>query len=155
MKALILIAIVFSTVAGGCRGCEPAAERPPAVPPAPEAAQPPANPPAEQPQAQQPAPAERQAPPGTEQEEDDCFAILDANPDYGAAPLKVQFSADVECTSGDPKYTWDFGDGSPTSNEPNPEHTYTKPGEYPASVVVVGPGGGTDSDDLDILVEEP
>lgn len=149
MKPLILIAIALATLAGGCGGCEPAKEAPPAAQSAPQAAPTAANAPAEQ------APAAQQQPPAAEEEDDDCFAILDASPDYGPAPLKVQFSADVECTSGDPKYEWDFGDGSPKSNEAKPEHTYAKPGEFSASVVVTGPRGGTDSDELDILVEEP
>jgi hypothetical protein len=35
----------------------------------------------------------------------------------------------------------------------SPEHTYAKAGEFSASVVVTGPGGGTTPDELDILVE--
>jgi hypothetical protein len=155
MKALSLIAIALLAVASGCGGCEPSKEAPPASQPASQEAQPPvAEPPMQPPAAEQPPPAAPEAP-AAEEEDDDCFVILDANPDYGPAPLKVQFSADVECTSGDPKFQWDFGDGSPKSNEEKPLHTYTKPGEFPASVVVTGPKGGTDSDELDILVEEP
>jgi hypothetical protein len=144
MKALVPIAIALVALVAGCRGCEPAAEAPQPAP-APEAAAPPAE---------QAPPAAQQAPAAEEQEED-CFVILDASPDYGPVPLQVEFTADVECTAGEPKFTWEFGDGSPKSNEPSPKHTYTKPGEYPASVVVTGPRGGTDSDELDILVEEP
>lgn len=150
MKQLILIAVALATLAGGCSSCQQPEEAPSAPAPAaaPDAAA--------QPQAAEPAPAEQapaaQVPPvGVDA---DCFVILDANPDYGAAPLKVEFSADVDCTSGEPTYAWDFGDGSPVSTEANPVHTYTKPGDYPASVTVTGSGGGTDSDELDILVEE-
>jgi nucleoid-associated protein YgaU len=145
MKHLILIAVAIATLAGGCSSCQQPEEAPPA---APEAAGQPA---AEAPPAAPEAPA-AQAPAG--EEEAECFVILDANPDYGAAPLKVEFTADVDCTSGEPTYAWDFGDGSPISTEANPVHTYTKPGDFPATVTVTGTGGGTDSDELDILVEE-
>lgn len=92
--------------------------------------------------------------PVADAEDDDCFVLLDASPDYGPAPLEVQFTAEVDCTSGDPAYAWNFGDGSPVSTEPSPKHIYQKAGEYPASVGITGPGGGTDTDELDILVEE-
>lgn len=42
-------------------------------------------------------------------------------------------------------YTWDFGDGSDVSNDPNPTHTYTEPGEYMVSLTAVNTGGCTDS----------
>lgn len=148
MKKLILTAAALSILAAGCNGCQPE-DAPPAAPPPPAAEQAPAEAPPPQPPAAE-APA-AQAPAA---EEADCFVILDAVPDYGPAPLKVEFSADVDCTSGEPKYTWDFGDGSPVSNEEKPVHTYTKIGEYTASVTVTGSIGGTDSDELDILVEE-
>ena len=144
MKAFAIAIAVFATISG-CGSCQPPdeerSEAPAnAAPPAP-AAQAPVTPPSEQ-----AAPAEA--------EEDDCFVVLDAVPDYGPAPLEVHFTAEVDCTSGDPTYVWNFGDGSPTSSEPSPKHTYQKPGEFPASVVITGPGGGTDNDELDILVEE-
>lgn len=152
MKTLILIAVAGLTLAG-CNSCQQPEESPPAAAPAPEAQAPPAE---AAPQAAPQAPAEQ--PPAAQapaaEEEADCFVILDAVPDYGPAPLKVEFSADVDCTSGEVKYTWDFGDGSPISNEEKPVHTYTKIGEYTASVVVNGSLGGTDTDELDILVEE-
>ncbi len=36
---------------------------------------------------------------------------------------------------------WDFGDGSPPSNESNPIHTYSMPGTYPVSLTAIGPVG--------------
>jgi hypothetical protein len=145
MKKLILIAAALLTL-DGCSSCQPEEAPPPAAPP------PQAAPQAEAPPAAAPQAPAAQAPPAAE--EADCFVILDAVPDYGPAPLKVEFSADVDCTAGEVKYTWDFGDGSPISNEEKPVHTYTKTGEYTASVVVNGSIGGTDTDELDILVEE-
>ena len=34
------------------------------------------------------------------------------------------------------QYSWDFGDGSPISNEPFPWHSYDRPGEYSVSLTV-------------------
>jgi hypothetical protein len=148
MKQLVPIAVAILLFIGGCQSCEQPEPAPTAAPPAPEAQAPAAE--APPPAAQAPADPAAQPP----AEEADCFVILDAVPDYGPAPLKVEFSADVDCTSGDPKYAWDFGDGSPISNEEKPVHTYAKVGEFTASVVVTGSAGGTDTDELDILVEE-
>jgi PKD repeat protein len=37
-------------------------------------------------------------------------------------------------------YSWDFGDGS-SSSEASPSHTYTSPGRYPVKLIVSGPCG--------------
>lgn len=55
-----------------------------------------------------------------------------ATPNSGPAPLLVKF----KITDDGPDacgYTWEFGDGS-TSTDKNPEHTFTKPGEYLVTV---------------------
>jgi Glucose/sorbosone dehydrogenases len=54
-------------------------------------------------------------------------ALASAKPTFGASPLNVQFSS---AGSNDPDggpvtFTWDFGDGSPTSTAVNPSHTYS------------------------------
>ncbi|MEL6653898.1 MAG: PKD domain-containing protein, partial [Bacteroidota bacterium] len=60
--------------------------------------------------------------------------------DEGCAPLTVSFLQ----TSGDGiNYIWDFGDGSPISNEANPEYTFMEPGSYPINFTVIGAGGCT------------
>ena len=57
-----------------------------------------------------------------------------ADPRQGTAPLLVKFTS--QATLGpDAAYAWDFGDGG-TSNQMNPSHTYTAPGNYVARVVV-------------------
>jgi gliding motility-associated-like protein len=38
-------------------------------------------------------------------------------------------------------YVWDFGDGSPISNEANPEHLYENPGSYLVRFTATGAGG--------------
>lgn len=42
---------------------------------------------------------------------------------------------------------WDFGDGLPPLNgpNPNPSHPYTTPGTYNVTLIVTGPGGCTDT----------
>jgi len=87
-------------------------------------------------------------------EEGDCIVVADANPDYGPPPLSVTFSAEAECSGGQPTYKWDFGDNTPPSTETAPSHTYGKPGDYVASVTITAPDGATSSDEVDITVEE-
>jgi hypothetical protein len=84
---------------------------------------------------------------------DDCVVVADVNPDFGPPPLSVAFTAEAECGQG-ATYKWDFGDSSPPSAEPNPAHTYTKDGDYTATVTVTASNGSTASDDIDIFVEQ-
>ena len=62
-------------------------------------------------------------------------AVLSADKTNGAMPLTVNFSS-AGSLDEDPgesiRYEWDFGDGSPISEEANPTHTYTKPGRFTA-----------------------
>jgi glucose/arabinose dehydrogenase len=74
-------------------------------------------------------------------------AVAGANPTSGPAPLDVQFDGD---DSSDPDgdtltYDWDFGDGT-TSSQPNPQHTYSNPGSYTATLTVNDGRGGSDTD---------
>jgi len=87
-------------------------------------------------------------------EDDDCVVVADVNPDFGPPPLTVTFTAEAECRSGTPSYKWTFGDDSPPSTEPNPSHTYTKEGDFTATVTVTVPNGATSTDEVDIFVEE-
>ncbi|WP_049567177.1 ThuA domain-containing protein [Streptomyces sp. SBT349] len=71
--------------------------------------------------------------------------------DSGPAPLEVAFSSEG---SHDPDgdeltYAWDLGDGT-TSDEPDPTHTYTEPGEYSARLTVTDPSGRSSSSHLAI-----
>ncbi len=136
MKALLIGSLALTVIAWGCtKGCEKKPEGATAPVLAPE--------------------AEQKAPAGPEQattEEEDCVVLIDADPDFGAPPLSVSFTSEVECTGGEPQYKWDFGDGN-TSTEPNPVHTYTKVGEYTATLTVTA-GKVSASDEIDITVEE-
>lgn len=144
-RALFLTAL--ATAFTGCGGCNenktPTAPAPPAAtaaPAAPAPAQPAAAPTAEEPVA------------GSDSEVD-CFVIVDAEPDFGAPPLAVNFITEIDCTGQPVTYSWDFGDGSKGGNDPRPSHTYDKPGDYVATVTVTAPDGGSGSDEIDITVD--
>jgi PKD repeat protein len=88
-----------------------------------------------------------------EEEEYELDVIAEADPDEGAPPLKVQFTASVEEEEGGPfKFDWDFGDGN-KSAEQNPIHTYEKVGEYTATLSVTDQKGNKGTDEIDIFVE--
>jgi hypothetical protein len=89
--------------------------------------------------------------------EDSLVLLAEGEPDSGAAPLVVQFQVEslVVDEISAARYTWDFGDGSPKSNEASPTHTYEKPGDYTATVGVVDASGEQGWDEVDVFVEEP
>jgi PKD repeat protein len=79
--------------------------------------------------------------------------IAEAEPDEGAPPLKVQFTASVEEETGGPfTFAWDFGDGQ-KSTEQNPVHNYEKVGEYTSTLTVTNSKGQKGTDEIDIFVE--
>ena len=60
----------------------------------------------------------------------------------GRAPMTVNFT---DASSGAVQsYSWDFGDGS-TSSEANPSHVYASPGTYDVTLVVSAQNGTMDS----------
>jgi PKD repeat protein len=89
-----------------------------------------------------------------EAEEGDEILMVwaEAEPDEGAPPLEVQLKADVSGGVGERKVKWEFGDGSPASNEVNPKHRYEKAGTFRASVEVSDASGDSDSDYVDIEI---
>ncbi|MEZ5978969.1 MAG: PKD domain-containing protein [Planctomycetota bacterium] len=62
--------------------------------------------------------------------------------EFAARPARQGMNKAVafeDRSSGFPTtYTWDFGDGSPVSNEATPSHAYTVPGFYPVTLTVSG-----------------
>ena len=71
---------------------------------------------------------------------------ISATPSIGPAPLDVSFTSSATEPDGEAiTYSWDFGDGSPTSTEQNPSHTYAESGFYTATLTVSDPGGRTDT----------
>jgi PKD repeat protein len=70
----------------------------------------------------------------------------------GGPPLALSFAP-----LGSPELTrflWTFGDGTPTSNERAPVHTYAHPGSYRVTLVGGGDGiGSTEPRDLNVVVK--
>jgi glucose/arabinose dehydrogenase/PKD repeat protein/type 1 glutamine amidotransferase len=87
-----------------------------------------------------------------------ALASAQADPTTGQAPLEVQFTGELSDRGADdpPTYEWDFGDGSPTSTEVNPTHTYAEPGTYVATLTVTDAAGeSTDTVTINALGEGP
>jgi len=81
-------------------------------------------------------------------------AKASADKDSGQPDLTVQFSS---AGSTDPDgdaltYLWNFGDGSPTSTEPDPTHVYTEPGSFTAQLTVTDEAGKSASSTVVIVV---
>ncbi|GMU08585.1 PQQ-dependent sugar dehydrogenase [Corallococcus caeni] len=81
-------------------------------------------------------------------------AVASATPGRGEPPLLVRFSS---AGSSDPdgdalQYRWDFGDGSPVSTLPAPEHTYAVTGFYVARLTVSDGRGGSHSAAVSVTV---
>jgi hypothetical protein len=89
-----------------------------------------------------------------EHPDDDLVLVAHGDPDVGRPPLTVKFTVEslLEKEMSQPQYTWDFGDGSAVSHEASPVHTYTKPGDYLATIRVVDASGQRGWDEVDIEV---
>jgi PKD repeat protein len=61
------------------------------------------------------------------------------NPVSGYAPLGVQFTD--QSSYSPTSWLWDFGDGTPTSTERNPYHTYANVGQYTVSLTATNAYG--------------
>jgi PKD repeat protein len=57
-------------------------------------------------------------------------------PTTGNAPLAVSLTGSATGGTAPYSYSWNFGDGSPTSTAQNPSHTYTTAGTYTATLTV-------------------
>lgn len=142
---LVSLCIVIACVLAGCGGCQDKSEAPPPPAAAPVAAT-------------AAAPAAAGAPtaaaaPEAEKQEVDCFVIVDAEPDFGAPPLVVNFVTETDCTGEPVTFSWDFGDGTKGGNDAKPSHTYDKVGDYIAVVTATAPDGGHGTDEIDITVD--
>jgi gliding motility-associated-like protein len=62
----------------------------------------------------------------------------------GCAPFTVQF---VNTSTSAVGFLWDFGDGSPTTTTPAPNHTYFNAGNYTVKLYALNPNGCTVSSD--------
>jgi large repetitive protein len=73
---------------------------------------------------------------------------ITASTTSGNAPLEVRFSSEVRGGSGTIRYTWDFGDGT-ASTEPNPVVQFGAGGTFPVRLTV---NAGTESISSDTVV---
>lgn len=85
-------------------------------------------------------------------EENGCFDSVDVSievlptPDMAFLSSQVEGCAEftinfLETSSNTIQYVWNFGDGSPVSNNSNPTHTYTQPGQYMVTLGGSSTGG--------------
>lgn len=58
-------------------------------------------------------------------------------PPTGCAPYSAQFTNTSQAGA---QFIWEFGDGSPVSNEINPSHTYPNPGTYTIKMTAIDSG---------------
>ena len=63
------------------------------------------------------------------------------SPRIGNAPLTVDFYDSSSSYFPIDSWTWDFGDSSPVSGEPNPTHAYDQEGVYEVTLTVESEGG--------------
>jgi len=74
----------------------------------------------------------------------DLDVIPNPNPSYlssltdGCVPHTVNF---LQNSDNSINFVWDFGDGSPVSNEDFPTHTYSSPGSYNVTLTALNIGG--------------
>ena len=74
-----------------------------------------------------------------------------SNVDFGSPPLVVIFSN----SSDSGNYTWNFGDGSPTSSNTSPTHTYSDTGIYDITLTTISAFGCVSSKNHSIQVLLP
>ncbi len=67
------------------------------------------------------------------------------NPNNGCAGTNVAFTnTSTGFSAGNTTYTWNFGDGSPTSSATNPTHVYAAGGSYNVTLTMSNGAGCTD-----------
>ncbi|MBN1803179.1 MAG: right-handed parallel beta-helix repeat-containing protein [Candidatus Lokiarchaeota archaeon] len=77
------------------------------------------------------------------------FLQSEINADMGS---QIQLFCEVSGGNGPLTYTWDFGDGSPTSNETSPIHQYEECGNYKVTLTVIDRNGDVTSATMNVLV---
>ena len=80
----------------------------------------------------------------------DVDAYFVPNPIIGCQPLIVNFDNRSDIAQ---KFYWDFGDGTVDSTTLNPTHTYTEPGIYEITLLVIDSNACNISDDFRRTVE--
>lgn len=110
------------------------------------------NAPAPAPAAANPAAAAPAA--GTDAAADELYVDVEAEPDEGAPPLAVQFTAEIEDNTGAVECEWDFKDGSPKQKGLNPMHVFNAVEDYEVYVLCKDSAGVEGEAEIDIFVEE-
>ncbi|MDQ3835840.1 MAG: PKD domain-containing protein [Thermoproteota archaeon] len=77
-----------------------------------------------------------------------------SNGTEAVAPATFRFDTQTICGAGPYGVTWDFGNGSDTSDEQNVLHTFEDAGTYNVAVNVTDSDGNEASDSIEITVEE-
>ena len=82
-------------------------------------------------------------------------AVISADQDSGASPLRIQFDATNSVATDDVirDYIWDFGDGE-TSNEATVAHTFVGSGEFTVTLRVISSGGVEATTSMTVTVGE-
>lgn len=85
-----------------------------------------------------------------------CVTVEPPTAGFTASADHVGVGEDIQFTNtstgDDLSFEWDFGDGSPLSNEENPTHAFQAPGMYMVTLTVTNPAGN-DTYSLEIEVE--
>jgi len=83
-------------------------------------------------------------------------AAIDTDKTTGDAPLTVAFTGTGTVTGATiVSYSWDFGDGTPTSSDQNPTHTFNVADTYTVTLTVTDSRGKIGTADVTITVTEP
>lgn len=80
----------------------------------------------------------------------DLVRALFETPDKGCAPYSAFFN---NTSLAGQTFTWDFGDGSPVSNEVNPIHEYLNPGRYTVHLTAVDNNTCNKIDDTTMVID--
>ncbi|MEM7390807.1 MAG: PKD domain-containing protein, partial [Verrucomicrobiota bacterium] len=83
--------------------------------------------------------------------------VAEANGPYAVTngqPVQFNSAGSFDPDADPLGFAWNFGDGQ-TTNNPNPQHTYSFPGEYIVTLFVTDGRGGVDSDEARVAVTVP
>jgi PKD repeat protein len=90
---------------------------------------------------------------GEEQQPTPLIASMNIDSTNGdTAPATFLFETEPEGGTEPYTFSWNFGDGSPQSNEQNTDHTFANPGTYVVSLTVTDSTGQTVSDREEVIV---